>query len=70
MTVEGVGMPTEVKPSDDARSSLPEFPAQHDDDAIVNTLIANRRGQTIALADDAHAGNTAFLEKRSPVWTT
>ena len=62
-------MTTEFKPSDDARSSLPELPAQHDDDTIVNRLKANRRGQTIALADDAHEGNTAFTEKQLPVRT-
>lgn len=56
--------------ADAARRNLLEFLGQHDDDAIVNTQMTNRRGETIALADmfrmliwevNQHGGQAGYL---------
>lgn len=53
-----------------ARRNLLDFLAQHDDDALVNTQMTNRQGQTIALADmfrmllwevNQHGGQAGYL---------
>ncbi len=56
--------------ADAARSNLLDFLSQHDDNALVNTQMANRSGETISLADmfrmllweaNQHGGQASYL---------